>query len=268
MRGAHDDDPITAGAVASLEMGVEAQQSASTPASNASMTSSTNVATRLSQFHLIPHRATSVWPASETATEEAAKEKRENTKSEALVGGVQQDQEAAARGRKKSRRRSSAVVDGQDVTPSRRKSKVGKRRKKRKVKVNFTAREGETSGTPQPEPPGDVDLGEETSQAPTPLENGDLTIAQARDPEGGKNTHDKGQRVPLSFDDMVSSDEKRLDSGTHLARKDTVPTPIEESKMQNASSQAPPNMIGVIAKLKLKAAKRKANVQKMPQESF
>jgi hypothetical protein len=34
--------------------------------------------------------------------------------------------------------------------------------------------------------------------------------------------------------------------------------------MQNASSQAPPNMIGVIAKIKLKAAKRKVKVQKMP----
>ena len=266
MRGAHEDDPITAGPVVSLEMGVGAQQSASTPASNASMTSSTHVATRLSQFHLTPHRATSVWPASETAAEEVTKEKRENTKNEALAGGVQQDQEAAARGRKKSRRRSSAAVDGQDVTPSRRKSKGGKRRKKRKVKVDFTAREGETSGTPQPEPPGDVDLGEETSQALALLKNGDLTMAQAGDPEDGANTHSKKQRMPLSFDDMDSSDEQRLDSGAHLAGQDTAMlTPVEEPKVQNASSQAPPNMIGVIAKFKVKAAnKRKANVQKMP----
>jgi hypothetical protein len=41
---------------------------------------------------------------------------------------------SATRGRKKSRRRSLAAVDGQDATPSRRKSKGRKRRKKRKVK--------------------------------------------------------------------------------------------------------------------------------------
>jgi hypothetical protein len=226
MRGEHADDPIMAGPVVSLEMDVEAQQPASTPASNTNI-SSTNIATRLSQFHLAPQRATSVWPASKTAAEEASKEKRESTKNEALAGEVQQDQEAATRGRKKSRRRSSAAVDGQDATPSRRKSKGRKRRKKRKVKIDLTAREGETSGTPQPEPPGDVDLGEERSQAPTPLKNSDLTMAQAGDPEDGANTHSKKQRMPLSFDDMVSSDEQRLGSGVHLAGQDTAMlTPI------------------------------------------
>ena len=65
---------------------------------------------------------------------------------------------------------------------------------------------------------------------------------------------------------MASSDEKRLDSGTHLARKDIAmltPT-FEESKMQNASSQVSPNSAGVIAKLTGDTATRKARVQKMP----
>jgi hypothetical protein len=99
---------------------------------------------------------------------------------------------------------------------------------------------------------------------------------QAGDSEDDSKPHSKDQRMTLSFNDMeerrpveittmVSSDERHIGSGAHSARKDTVRlTPIEEPKVQNASSQGQPNSIGVIAKLKLNAAKRKSKAHKMP----
>jgi hypothetical protein len=81
--------------------------------------------------------------------------------------------------------------------------------------------------------------------------------------------------MPLSFDDieesrpvectaMIPSDETHHDSGPHVRRKGTVLTPTEEPTTQNVSSQGPPNMIGIITKLKMNAAKNKAKVHKMP----
>jgi hypothetical protein len=125
-----------------IKTDVGARPPAST-SSNANRTPSTFVATRLSR---------SVFPASETATEAASKETRENAKNRAfLAEGVQQNQEAAVQ-RKKSRRRSSAAVDRNDATTARQKSKDGKHRKTRKVKADLAAGEGEASGTPQPGP--------------------------------------------------------------------------------------------------------------------
>jgi hypothetical protein len=43
-----------------------------------------------------------------------------------------------------------------------------------------------------------------------------------------------------------------------------MPTPVEEPTAHNASSQGRPNMIGVIAKLKMNATKFQPQIQKMP----
>jgi hypothetical protein len=69
---------------------------------------------------------------------------------------------------------------------------------------------------------------------------------------------------PVEITTTISSDETSLGSGPHRAREGTTLAPIEESTTQNASSQGPPNMIGVIATLKVDAAKKKARVRKMP----
>jgi hypothetical protein len=99
---------------------------------------------------------------------------------------------------------------------------------------------------------------------------------QAGDSEDDSKPHSKDQRMTLSFNDMeerrpveittmVSSDKRHIGSGAHSARKDTVRlTPIEEPKVQNASSQGQPNSIGAIAKRKLNAAKREPKAHKMP----
>ena len=75
--------------------------------------------------------------------------------------------------------------------------------------------------------------GEQTLQASSSFEGGDLMTNQAGDSEDDSKPHSKDQRMTLSFNDMeerrpveittmVSSDERHIGSGAHSARKDTV----------------------------------------------
>ena len=81
-----------------------------------------------------------------------------------------------------------------------------------------------------------------------------VTEALASDEKGGKR--------PIEITHSCASDEKHI---PFSARKSSAMLlPMEDSKMQNVSSQGRPNMVGMVANLKVNAVKGKPKVRKMP----
>ena len=73
---------------------------------------------------------------------------------------------------------------------------------------------------------------------------------------------DKEGKCPIEITQSVTSDEKHI---SFPARKGSaILSPMEDSKMQNVSSQGRPNMVGIVANLKVNAVKAKPKVQRMP----
>ena len=71
---------------------------------------------------------------------------------------------------------------------------------------------------------------------------------------------DEEGKCPIEITQSVASDEKHV---SFPARKDSAMLPpMEDSTMQNASSESQPNMVGM--RPKENAAKSKPRVQKMP----
>ena len=102
------------------------------------------------------------------------------------------------------------------------------------------------------------------------FENGDTTVNQAGQLED--DTREE-QRVPCpvqmehSNETSTDTDDKRggrpIDITHDEIRNGSLP-PVEDLEMQNVLSQGQPNMIGVVANLKINVAKRKPKVKKMP----
>jgi hypothetical protein len=103
--------------------------------------------------------------------------------------------------------------------------------------------------------------------------NGGLITTQAGESEDDDKLHSEEQHMLLLSDDeegncpieithSVASDEKQISFPTR--KGSAMLHPMEDSNVQNASSQSWPNMVGMVANLEVNAVKGKSRVQKMP----
>jgi hypothetical protein len=120
-----------------------------------------------------------------------------------------------------------------------------------------------------------VSHGDQAMQESSVVANGGLITTQAGESEDDDKLPSEEQHMlPLSDDEEgncpieithnVASDEKQI---SFPARKGSVMlAPMEDSNVQNASSQSRPNMVGIVANMKFNAinGRPKARVQKMP----
>ena len=120
-----------------------------------------------------------------------------------------------------------------------------------------------------------VSHGDQAMQESSVVANGGLITTQAGESEDDdKLTNEEQLMLPLSDDEegnclieithSVASDEKQI---SFPARKGSAMlAPMKDSNVQNASSQSRPNMVGMVANMKVNAinGRPKARVQKMP----
>jgi hypothetical protein len=120
-----------------------------------------------------------------------------------------------------------------------------------------------------------VSHGDQTMQESSVVANGGLIMTQAGESEDDDKLPSEEQlMLPLSDDEegncpieithSVVSDEKQI---SFPARKGSAMlAPMKDSNVQNASSQSRPNMVGMVANMKVNAIndRPKARVQKMP----
>jgi hypothetical protein len=118
-----------------------------------------------------------------------------------------------------------------------------------------------------------VSHGDQAMQESSAIADGGLITTKTGESEGDDKLHSEEQHTSLLSDDEEG---KCLIEITHSDASDEkqIPFPertgsaflssIDNSKMQNATSQSRPNMVRMVANVKVNAVKGKPRVQKMP----